>query len=74
VTLDCEALAGGSTVTLESTNPSVATVQPSVIVSQDQLTATFQINTVGIGTTNIKATGPSGPAVQRTLQVDSLPT
>jgi hypothetical protein len=74
VTLDCEALGpSGSTVTLSSDNPSVATVQPNVVVSQDQLTATFSITTVGVGTAHITATGPSGPGAQRTIQVDSQP-
>jgi hypothetical protein len=75
VTLDCEAPSGGATVTLSSDNPSVATVQaPSMLVPQDQTSGSFQINTVGVGTATITATGPSGPPMQATLQVQSLPT
>ena len=72
VTLDCEALSGGTEVTLESGDTNVATVPPSVTVSQDELSAAFDIDAVGGGTATITATGPSGDPQQATLTVTNL--
>jgi trimeric autotransporter adhesin len=71
VTLDCEVPPGGATVTLQSSDPSVATVPSSVNVLQDQLSKTFNITVVGFGDTIITATGPSGLPKTATLHVDS---
>ncbi len=73
VTLDCEALSGGTVVTLHSSDTDVATVPSSVTVSQDELSsAPFQIDAVGGGTATITATGPSGGPQQATLTVTNL--
>jgi hypothetical protein len=73
VTLDCEALSGGADVSLQSSDTSVATVVSPVNVPEDQLSTTFNITVVGVGTTTITATGPSGPPETADLQVLSQP-
>ena len=49
VTLTAGAPAGGATVTLASSNTSVATVPSSVVVAQGSPSATFTVTAVGIG-------------------------
>jgi hypothetical protein len=75
VTLDCEAPAGGTVVNLSSDHSGV-TVPASVTVPQDQLSATFQINTIATanGTANIGATTGTGGSKSAALQVDNLAT
>jgi hypothetical protein len=74
VTLDCEAVGpSGTVVNLSSDFPGV-TVPPTVTVPQDQLSATFTINTSAAGTATISAdTGTGGPQ-QATLDVNNLGT
>jgi hypothetical protein len=69
VTLDCEALPGGTLVDVESDLPGVD-VQGPVVVPQDQLSTTFTITTSASGTATITAGG--APPV--TLQVNELGT
>jgi hypothetical protein len=69
VTLDCEALTGGTLVDVESDLPGVD-VQGPVVVPQDQLSTTFTITTSVSGTATITAGG--APPV--TLQVNELGT
>ena len=56
VTLNGTAPTGGATVTLSSSNLSVATVQASVVVLAGANTATFPVTGIGPGTANIQAT------------------
>jgi hypothetical protein len=69
VTLDCEALPGGTTVNVQSDVPGID-VQGPVVVPQDQLSTTFTISTSVSGTATITAGG--APPV--TLQVNELGT
>jgi trimeric autotransporter adhesin len=73
ITLDCEALAGGAAITVTSSDHSVAPDPGSVIVDQDELSKSFNITVVGVGTTTITATGPSGTPMTAELQVNSQP-
>jgi hypothetical protein len=73
VTLDCEALAGGSLVTLSSDNPQV-TVPATVTVAEDQLTATFQVLTTGAANGLAEITGTLGGSQQATLTINDLGT
>jgi hypothetical protein len=74
ITLNCEPLSGPAAVTVTSSDPSVATVVSPVNVPQGQLSKSFDINVVGVGTTTITATGPSGGPQQATLTVTDLAT
>ena len=73
VTLDCEALAGGSVVSLSSDNPEV-TVPPTVTVPQDSPSATFTITATpnAVGQATITAT--LGGTQQQTLTINNLST
>lgn len=76
VTLDCEAVGpSGTVVNLSSDFPGIAApALPTVTVPQDQLTATFPINTSAPGTAHISAdTGTGGPK-QAPLVVANLGT
>jgi hypothetical protein len=73
VTLDCEALSGGSAVSLSSDNPDV-TVPSTVTVLQDKLSANFQITVAptASGTATISAT--LGGTQQAVLTIEDLGT
>jgi hypothetical protein len=75
VTLDCEAPAGGTTVTLVSSNPSSVTVPATVDVPADALSVTFPITASAgaSGTATITATPDGGTPEQVTVTVDSTP-
>ena len=74
VTLDCEAVGvTGTLVNLSSDLPGV-TVPPSVTVLQDQLTATFPINTSAAGTATIGAHTATGGTQTAELDVNNLGT
>jgi hypothetical protein len=75
VTLDCEALAGGSVVNLSSDSADI-TLPTTVTVPADSLTVTFPITTAGTtagGTHTITATA-GGTEQEATLTVNNLPT
>jgi hypothetical protein len=79
VALSCEAPSGGQLVNLHSDNPdmtfaSSGTVNATVTVPQDSLTATFQINTAAIGTANISATTDGSDSHSAVLTVEGLGT
>ena len=74
VTLDCEAPAGGAVVNLSSSLAGV-TVPPTVTVLQDQLSATFQVTTVGTASGDATITASRGASQQTAvLHVDNLGT
>jgi hypothetical protein len=74
VTLNCEAPAGGTSVSLSSDFAGV-TVPASVTVPQDQLSVTFPIGTNAAGTANVTAdTAGSGGSQQAMLDVNNLGT
>ncbi len=74
VTLDCEASSGGAVVDLSS-NLAGVTVPMTVTVPQDQLSASFQVNTAGTANGDATITASRG-ASQRTavLHVNNLGT
>jgi hypothetical protein len=76
VTLDCEAPTGGTDVALSSTGLTGVTVPSSATVPEGQLSATFQISTIGAasGNATISADSGTGGAQQKTLQVNNLGT
>ena len=55
VTLNGKAPAGGAVVALSSANPAVATVQATVMVAAGQLSKTFNVTTVWVGSTTTVA-------------------
>ena len=74
VTLDCEAPAGGAVVDLSSSLAGV-TVPLTVTVPQDQLSATFQVTTVGTTSGDATITASRGSSQQTAvLHVNDLGT
>jgi uncharacterized protein YjdB len=53
------AVAADTTVTLTSSNPAIATVQPSVVIPAGSSSANFGATGVAVGSTNINATLPA---------------
>ena len=75
VTLDCEAPSGGAVVNLTSDLPGVAApAQSTVTVLQDQLSATFTIDTSTSGTANIGAAFGAASPVTAPVTVNNLGT
>lgn len=71
VTISLAAPSGGYTVTLASSNASVATVPSSVVITQGNTQASFQVSTSNPAiTTSVTISGTNGSSsVQATLQV-----
>ena len=73
VTLSATAPSGGTTVTLTNSNPSVATIPPSVLVPGGTSSATFQITTVPVGVPNtVTVTATYATSVSATLTVNPV--
>jgi len=53
------AVGADTTVTLTSSNPAIATVQPSVVIPAGSSSATFGATGIAVGSTNINATLPA---------------
>jgi hypothetical protein len=74
VTLDCEAPSGGAVVDLSSDTAGV-TVPLTVTVPQDQLSATFQVSTLGTASGDATITASRGASQhQAVLHVNNLGT
>ena len=68
------AAAGGATIPLSSSNPSVATVQTPVTVPPGSLSATFTVTAVAAGTATITASLNGSTRQSPTLNVTAAPT
>ena len=69
LTLSGPAPAGGIDLTLTSSNPSVASVPPSVTLSATSTSAGARVMSVGVGTTVIHVSGPNVPEATATVTV-----
>ena len=69
LTLSGPAPAGGIDLTLTSSNPSVASVPPSVTLSATSTSIGARVMSVGVGTTVIHVSGPNVPEATATVTV-----